>query len=360
MGSVHAHAITASGGVVDSIVGSSLTSASRAAELFPAAIPVGHLSEMLERDVDVIHVCTPNSLHFDQALEILSAGINVVCEKPLATTPAQAAELAATAAEHDAVATVPFIYRYYPAVREARNRIREESGNDLWLLHGSYLQDWLADPKLTNWRVDPGLGGASRAFGDIGVHWCDLMEFVTGHRIVRINATMTRAFVRDGGPDANRTEDGAVLTFETDRGAAGSLVLSQASAGRKNRLWFSFDGPRTSYSFNQEEPEYLWVGSGDEQVFVGRNPDRNLLAGRQRRGALPPGHPQGYQHTFNDFVAETYEAIRGQLPEGLPTFADGHRAAVLTQAVTDSATNGAWVEVPEVSHDAGKSQKVRL
>lgn len=358
MGSVHAQAVTASGGIVDSIAGSSLDSASRAARLLPGATPVTDLDEMLERGVDVVHVCTPNSLHFEQALAAIRAGVNVVCEKPLATTPAQAAELATAAAEQNIVAAVPFIYRFYPAVREARRRILAEPGNTLWLLHGSYLQDWLADPSHTNWRVDPGLGGSSRAFGDIGVHWCDLMEFVTGHRISRINATMTRAFVREGGPSANRTEDGAVLTFETDQGASGSLVLSQASAGRKNRLWFSFDGPRTSYSFNQEDPEHLWVGSGDQQLLVGRNPAQNLANGASRRGALPPGHPQGYQHCFNDFIADTYDAVRGGAPDGLPTFADGYRAAVLTQAVTESAAKGAWVDVPELRYGAGASQKV--
>ncbi|MFF2315307.1 Gfo/Idh/MocA family protein [Arthrobacter sp. NPDC058097] len=358
MGSVHAQAVTAAGGIVDSVAGSSLASASRLAELLPGATPVGGLDEMLERNLDVIHICTPNTLHFEQALAAIRAGINVVCEKPLATTPAQAAELAKAAAERDTIAAVPFIYRYYPAVREARRRILAESGNDLWLLHGSYLQDWLADPSATNWRVDPGLGGTSRAFGDIGVHWCDLLEFVTGHRIVRINANLTRAFEREGGPSANQTEDGGVLTFETDRGAAGSLVLSQASAGRKNRLWFSFDGPRTSYSFNQEAPEHLWVGSGDEQILVGRNPERHLVNGNPRRGALPPGHPQGYQHCFNDFVADTYDAIRGGAPDGLPTFLDGHRAAVLTQAVTDSAAKGSWVDVPIVGQAAGVLQEV--
>ena len=121
---------------------------------------------------------------------------------------------------------VPFIYRYYPTVREARDRISRDEAGRLWLLHGSYLQDWLSGRQVSNWRVDPKLGGASRAFGDIGVHWCDLMEFVTGHRITRLvahwaNAHTERPSLTDPpgvGPTAVATEDGAIVTFETDRG----------------------------------------------------------------------------------------------------------------------------------------------
>ena len=137
------------------------------------------------------------------------------------------------------VTAVPFVYRFYPTVREARARIATGEAGRLWLLHGSYLQDWLAGAGESNWRVDPALGGASRAFGDIGVHWCDLMEFVTGHRIVRLTATTARAFEERSTGDragAVATEDGAVVLFETDQGAAGSVVVSQVTPGRKNRL----------------------------------------------------------------------------------------------------------------------------
>ena len=132
------------------------------------------------------------------------------------------------------VNAVPFVYRYYPTVREARDRISRDEAGRLWLLHGSYLQDWLSGRQVSNWRVDPKLGGTSRAFGDIGVHWCDLMEFVTGHRITRLvahwaNAYTERPLLSDirAGPTAVATEDGAIVTFETDRGAAGSVVVAR-------------------------------------------------------------------------------------------------------------------------------------
>ena len=146
----------------------------------------------------------------------------MVCEKPLATSVEDARRLTTAADQAGLVATVPFVYRFYPSVREARARIAAGEAGPLRLLHGTYLQDWLSKPLDSNWRVDPLLGGASRAFGDIGVHWCDLMEFVTGHRITRLTARMVTAFDRrpaESGSAAVGTEDAATVLFETDQGA---------------------------------------------------------------------------------------------------------------------------------------------
>lgn len=299
-------------------------------------------------DVDVVHICTPNHTHAGLAELALRAGKPVICEKPLATTVAAARRLVAAAEEAGVVATVPFVYRFYPTVREARARIAAGEAGRLWLLHGSYLQDWLASSEATNWRVDPALGGASRAFADIGVHWCDLMEFVTDHRIVSLSATTGQAFPERGGVEGSTnavgTEDGAAVLFVTDRGARGSVVVSQVSPGRKNRLWFSFDGSLASYAFDQESPDTLWVGGQAENRIVARGPD-TLSAAGARYARLPAGHPQGYQDAFNAFVADTYAAITGHRPEGLPTFADGLRAAVLSEAVIESARHQTWMEV---------------
>jgi predicted dehydrogenase len=294
-----------------------------------------------------VHVCTPNSTHVAMTEAVLASGKHVICEKPLATSVADARHLAGLAAQTDRVASVPFVYRFYASVREARERITS-SGAPLWLLHGTYLQDWLSSPDLTNWRVDPALGGASRAFGDIGVHWCDLMEFTTGHRIVRMAARMGQAFPQrqagEGMTDV-RTEDGAVVAFETDRGAMGSLVVSQVTPGRKNRVWFSFDGPDASYSFDQEIPEALWVGTRGQNLVVMRGTDEFGKAS-STYSRLPAGHPQGYQDAFNAYVGDVYAAIAGDAPDGLPMFSDGVRAAVLTQAVVDAAASQSWLEVP--------------
>ena len=341
IGGVHAYAVRAAGGVLAHVAAESLEHAAAAARRLGAEHACASAEELINADdVDVVHVCTPNALHVPQAEAAIRAGKHVICEKPLATDPADARRLVEAAADAGLVAAVPFVYRFYPSVREARARIGAGDAGPLWLLHGSYLQDWLAGSDTINWRVDPKLGGASRAFGDIGVHWCDLMEFTTGHRITRLIARMATAY-----PD-RITEDGAAVLFDTDRGASGSVVVSQVSLGRKNRLWFEFDGPSASYAFDQELPDSLWVGGKRGNQVVPRGPDTfsGPAAGYAR---LPAGHPQGYQDSFTAFVADVYAAIGGHKPDGLPVFADGLRAAVLTAAVVESAADETWVEVPQ-------------
>lgn len=335
IGGVHAQAVRAAGGVLSRVAGSSLADGQAGAQRL-GALAAASAEELIGADdVDVVHICTPNALHVSLVEQAVAARKAVVCEKPLATTVEDAQRLHASAA--GLVAAVPFVYRYYPTVREVRARIAADEGGPLWLLHGSYLQDWLSSSDAANWRVDPAQGG-SRAFGDIGVHWCDLMEFTTGHRITRLCARMGVAY-----PE-RATEDGAAVLFETDRGACGSVVVSQVSPGRKNRLWFSFDGTSASYSFDQELPDTLWVGGVAENRVVPRGPD-TLSPAAAAYARLPAGHPQGYQECFNAFVGDVYAAVDGPEPDGLPTFADGERAAVLTAAVLDSAKNDNWVEV---------------
>jgi predicted dehydrogenase len=350
MGTVHAHAARAAGGEVSAVAGSSQASGEAAAARLGARTAAASPEALIARDdVDVVHICTPNATHADLARKAMAAGKAVVCEKPLATSGKDAHELTGLAERAGVVAAVPFVYRFYPAVREARDRIARGEAGRLWLLHGSYLQDWLAGAEATNWRVDSTLGGASRAFGDIGVHWCDLMEFTTGHRITRLVARTSRAYdQRESGGQLSSvaTEDGATLLFETDQGATGSLVVSQVSPGRKNRLWFSFDGTEASFSFNQERPDTLHLGRTDSTSDIAVGPQTLTTPGGRRYANLPPGHPQGYQDSFNAFVADVYAAVQGQEPEGLPRFRDGLRAAILTNAVVTSAAQQSWVDVP--------------
>jgi predicted dehydrogenase len=354
MGSVHAHAVRAAGSEVTAVAGSSQASGEAAAAGLGARTAAKSAEALIGRDdVDVVHICTPNATHADLARKAIAAGKAVVCEKPLATSVEDARELTDLANRAGVVAAVPFVYRFYPAVREARDRIARGEAGQLWLLHGSYLQDWLAGAEATNWRVDSTLGGASRAFGDIGVHWCDLMEFTTGHRITRLVARTGRAYDQretGGQLSAVATEDGATLLFETDQGATGSLVVSQVSPGRKNRLWFSFDGTEASLSFNQEQPDTLQVGRTDSTSAIAVGPQTLTTPGGRRYAKLPPGHPQGYQDSFNAFVADVYATVQGQEPEGLPTFRDGLRAALLTDAVITSAGQQSWVDVPSVDN----------
>lgn len=345
MAHVHARAVRASGGEVTRVAGSSRARAEQCAEAMHAERVAASPEDLITADdVDVVHVCTPNDLHAPMAAAALAAGKHVVCEKPLDLDAAGAQHLTALAAEAGAVAVVPFVYRFYPVVRQARAVVAEGGAGDLWLLHGSYLQDWLSAAAAVNWRVDASRGGASRTFGDIGIHWCDLMEFVTGHRITALCAVTARAHQERAGV-AVSTEDGALVTFETDRGATGSLVVSQASPGRKNRLTFSFDGTLAALGFDQERPEDLWVGGVAGNRSLARDPDA-LAPGAARYAVLPAGHPQGYQDCFNAFVSDAAAAVRGHRVDGLPTFADGMRSAQITETVLRSARSREWMEVP--------------
>ncbi|MGY1651109.1 Gfo/Idh/MocA family protein [Geodermatophilus sp. SYSU D01119] len=343
MGTVHARAIRRAGGTVSRVAGSTTESSRAGAERIGAESPTDSVEQLLAADdVDVVHVCTPNAAHAPLVRAAIAAGKHVVCEKPLAVDATEAAELADLAAEAGVTATVPFVYRFYPMVREARARVADGSAGPVRLLHGSYLQDWLAGDGDDDWRVDAATGGASRAFADIGVHWCDLVEFVSGHRITRLAARTVTVVPERGGRPVT-TEDAAMVLFETDGGAFGNLTVSQVSQGRKNRLWFSVDGAAESLCFDQENPESLWIG--------GREVNRQLLrgtsegAGAARFTVIPAGHPQGYQDCFDAFVADTYAALAGDRPDGLPTFADGLRAARLTEAVLESSRSRSWVEV---------------
>ncbi|WP_329130002.1 Gfo/Idh/MocA family oxidoreductase [Streptomyces sp. NBC_01476] len=350
IGRVHLDAVRRSGAPV---VGVSSSSPARAKE---AAAELGverafDSSQALvtSDDVDVVHICTPNAAHAELAGLALRAGKHVVCEKPLTTDAATADALAALAARTGLVAAVPFVYRYHPMAAEARSRVRDGRAGDIRLLHGHYLQDWLAEPGDTNWRVDPVAGGPSRAFADIGSHWCDLVEWVTGHRITEVTA-VTQTVDRDGGRPA--TEDAVQLLLRTDRGATGTLTVSQISPGRKNRLWFEVDGARTSLAFDQENPESLFVGSRGENAVVLRDP-ATLSPAAARLSTVPGGHPMGYLDCFAAFVRDVHSAIRAggaasgepATPPAFPTFDDAARMVRLTEAVLGSAADRSWKEV---------------
>lgn len=343
IGEVHARAIRANGHQLRSVSAATIEIAQAGAGKVGAEYAVTTEEMMRDPEIDVIHICTPNIFHAELATMALENGKHVICEKPLAISVDDAVKLTELAAAKNLVATVPFIYRYYPTVREARARLlnTESIPN---LLHGYYLQDWLASDEVENWRINPKLGGPSRAFGDIGVHWVDLIEFVTGQRIVRLSAQLMRVFESRSDAPSVGTEDGGTIIFETNTGAQGSLVLSQVSAGRKNKLWFSIEGNGYSYVFDQENPDSLWQGGvGVNSTFMRGSAGESAAAARF--SILPAGHPQGYQDCFNAFIADTYSAITLGESDGLPRFADGLRAARLTAAVLESSKSRQWVEV---------------
>ncbi|MEV0807252.1 Gfo/Idh/MocA family oxidoreductase [Micromonospora sp. NPDC050200] len=345
MGQVHAEAARRAGATVVAAVASRPEGAAAAARLVGADEGYPDLAALLDdAEIDVLHVCTPNASHAPVAAAVLAAGVPIICEKPLATGSAEAVALVEAAG--DRVATVPFVYRFHPMVRELRARLAAGEAGVVASVTGGYLQDWLSRPSDDDWRVDAALGGPSRAFADIGSHWCDLFEFVTGDRIARLSArtaVVHERARRTGKP----TEDLAAVHFTTAAGMVGTLVVSQVAAGRKNRLHLELSGTEASFGFDQEDPERLWVGRREGGQTLLRDPG-TLHPSAARYVRLPAGHAQGYQDCFDAFVADTYRAVRGEdVPDGLPTFADGLRAVRITDAVLASAAaDGAWREVP--------------
>lgn len=360
IGAVHHRAALLAGAEVRGVAASSPERAIEVARAWNLPRGYRDIDEVVaDPQVQVVHVCTPNHLHRAMAQAALEAGKHVICEKPLATTLEDAQVLAALATSTGRVATVPFVYRYHPVVREARARIAQGELGPLHLIHGSYLQDWLLDPASNNWRVDPALGGTSRVFADIGSHWCDLVEWVSGERFVDVSAAFATVIgergasggqsfttpAAGGAMQAVSSEDVAAALFKTGAGTLASLTVSQVSAGRHNRLWFEIDAANASVAFNQEDAERLWIGRPDqrEEIFV-RGPGAGS-AEQRRLSVLPPGHAQGYGHCFEAFVADTYAAIHGERPEGLPTFEDGARSALIVDRVIASARSRAWTPI---------------
>jgi predicted dehydrogenase len=362
IGAVHARSARLAGARITGVSASSPSRSEEAARAIGAERAFATSEELVASpDVDVVHICTPNHLHLPLAEAALAAGKHVVCEKPLATDLAGARTLVDAAAAAGTAAAVPFVYRYYATVREARDRVRSGATGPVRLVHGTYLQDWLTDAEDDNWRVDSTLGGASRAFADIGSHWCDLAEFISGQRIARLSArTLTAvpervhsehaaAFARGNGAGEKRavdTEDAAVVQFETDGGAIGTTIVSQISPGRKNRLWIEVDGAKEAVAFSQEEPETLWSGTRAGATLIPRD-IAGMSADASRLSFLPAGHPQGYVDCFDLFVADAHAVARGEAPaDGMPLFADGMRSAQIVEAVLASAREQRWVDVP--------------
>lgn len=323
MGRVHAESLARLGVPVLGFVGSS-------------SGPVyADLAEMLaDERVDVVHICSPNHLHHRQALAALRAGKHVVCEKPLAMTPAQAHELCSAADELGLVNAVCFLSRFYPLCQDAAERVRTGQVGSVRLITGNYLQDWLAKDTDWNWRLDPGIGGSLRVVGDIGSHWLDLMSFVSGQRVESVTADLTTVL-----PERNSmpvtTEDMAGVLLRFTGGARGVLTLSQVSPGRKNHLSFEVSGSDASLSWGSENPEQLWIGHREE-------PNQLQL---RNTGEYPAGHAQGYPDAFTALFRAVYTAVAGTAHPDYPTFADGLEQVLVGEAIAESARLGRWVTV---------------
>jgi len=322
---------------------------------------------LARKDVDAVHICSPNHLHAEMAKKALLAGKHVVCEKPLAVSSRQAKELVELATQKSLVNAVHFNIRYYPLIRHLRTMVQKGDIGRIFSIQGSYLQDWLFYETDYNWRLESKLSGESRAVADIGSHWMDLIEYVSGLKIKQVFAdfatihpirkkplkpveTFAGKMLKpeDYSDVPIDTEDYATILFRFENGERGVLTVSQVSAGRKNRLYFELDGSRQSAVWDSEVPNQMWFGhrDGPNEIIM---KDPSLVYPESRKLiTLPGGHQEGFNDTPFQLFSEFYEDVRNGKPgekPSYPTFKDGLRELVLCEHILKSNRSGSWAMV---------------
>ena len=314
--------------------------------------------------VQVVHLCTPNHLHFQEASRLLRAGKDVLCEKPLALDSRESAALVSLVKETGRVGAIAYNLRYYPLCQEARALIKKGEIGQVKLVHGSFLQDWLLFATDWNWRLETKLGGELRAVSDIGTHWLDLATWLTGSNVSELCADLATVLPTRRRPKgrvesfqnaAGETEEvmistddygSVLLRFEND--SHGVMTVSQVSAGRKARLWIEVNGSEGSLAFNSESPNTLWIGRRDRACELLLKDPR--LQSPESRGyaAYPAGHPEGYPDTFVQLFKDFYGYIAAgdlRAPRTFPMFETGHEELVLCEAIAESVQKKSWVTV---------------
>lgn len=317
-------------------------------------------------DIDVIHVASPNHVHAEQVRIVIDGGKHVVCEKPLALTSDETADLVGRAAASGLINAVCFNIRFYPNCHQAMSMVAAGDLGEPRLITGGYLQDWLLLDTDWNWRLEPEKAGGLRAVADIGSHWLDLARFITGAKVTEVMAdlhTLVPVRRHPAGPvetfasasadeelieEPMTSDDAAGVLLRFDNGARGVVTISQVSAGRKNSVSIEVDGSESALSWYSETPDHLWVGHrGRANEILQRdpslaNPDAARLMG------YPGGHVEGYPDTFRALFAEVYADVMAGGPSATPrypTFADGHDALLVTEAIARSSRERRWVTV---------------
>jgi predicted dehydrogenase len=366
IGTLHLETLRRLGLRLAGVLGSSAARGQERARALGAPRAYGSLDELLaDPGVGVVHVASPNRLHHAQVAAILAAGRHVVCEKPLAMTAAEAADLVARARAAGVVAAVCYNTRFYALNHHARGMVLAGELGQPRLVTGRYHQDWLSRPSDWNWRLDPAEGGLLRAVGDIGTHWLDLTSFVAGMAPAAVCADLAIAipererprdraatFAAGAGGGAERvrvaTEDLGLVLLRYPNGARGAVTVSQVSPGRKNSLAWEIAGSEASAAWESESPERLWIGRRDgPSGLLTRDPAAMNELGRAV-AALPGGHVEGFADSFAALLRAVHADIAagGRRPGSTwASFADGHRGLRLCEAIWRSAREGRWVGV---------------
>jgi predicted dehydrogenase len=376
----HIEAVRRLGDVeVVALAGSSRAAARRRAAEWHVERAYGDYRELIaDPDVEVVHNTTPNHLHLEVSLAALEAGKHVIADKPLSDSAAHSRVLWEAARRSGVAHVVTFNYRGNPLVQEARAMVGRGELGRLAYVHGQYLQDWLTDARVYSWRLDPARGGASSALRDIGSHWCDLAEHVTGLRIEAVLADLgtvvaQREVPRAGGGTFARTaargartgraprrvrirsEDLATVLLRFRGGAKGCVAIGQVLPGHKNDLQLEVCGREASVRWLQERQNELWVGRfGQPSIVIGKDP-ATLSAAAAPYAHLPAGHQEAWADAFRNVIADAYRWIReGARPRARPaalaTFADGYRSDLLVESMLAShAAGGVWRKVAQAA-----------
>lgn len=321
--------------------------------------------EMLEKEkIDVVHNCTPNHLHYPISRSVMEHGLPVYCEKPLGMNSQETKDLCEIARKAGVKAGVNFNYRQNAVVHEMRQRLRDSqpSWGKTYLVRGHYIQDWMMYDSDYNWRCIKEYGGESRTVADIGSHWFDTVQFVTGQKIVRVNAEFStvlpyrkkfagkhKTFGGSGEGEYTLvpvyTEDVALVMIQLEDGTLGTVTLSQVSAGQKNNLELSVDGSVCSLTWNQERPDHLLVATRENGMLL-RHAGPEMLSGDAVRfGTLPSGHPVGWHDALRNGIAEFYRALCGQDNTVYASLEDGHSVVCVVEACIASSRSHSWTDV---------------
>ena len=367
VGRAHIEALRRLAIPVQGVLGSSPSRTAQACDSLGIARAYQSMADLAsDGSVDVVHVCTPNHLHFPETESALRAGKHVMCEKPLAMNTRETAALVELARERQRVGAVTYNLRYYPLCQEAHALVKQGAIGEPRIAHGTYLQDWLFYPRDWNWRLDPALGGKMRAVADIGTHWLDLVGWITGRKLTELCADLATVIPErqrpkgavetfqgtrglDSEPVAMTTDDYGSILLRFDGNLRGVLTVSQVSAGRKNRMWFEIDGSEGSLAWDEEQPNVLWLGSRIEaNRWLIKDPSLMSPEARPYAG-YPAGHAEGYPDTFVQLFRDLYGYIAagdGKAPRPFPTFETGHHEVQLCELIALSAGERRWVEVP--------------
>jgi len=322
-----------------------------------------------DSDVECVHITTPNNLHFPMAKAAIAAGKHVLCDKPLAMSTSESAELVRLAKDAGVVAAINFNLRFYPIVCQVKAMIENGDLGEIFAINGSYQQDWLQKETDYSWRLEPDVSGDSRAIADIGSHWLDMIEFITNKQVSKVCADFATFFptrkkplkpvetysgkilTPDDYKDVPiETEDYATVLLRFAGGAHGSLTVNQVAAGRKNRLFFEIYGSKSGVSFDSERPNELWIGERD--TYNGsllRDPSL-LYPSAREVVSYPGGHNEGFADSFKQCFTKLYNYILEDghtkgLDPTFPTFSDGHRELLLCETIVKSASEERWLEV---------------